>query len=291
MSAIPIVAPLPPSQPGRSFSVATFNVLLPNGVDGWWIPKMYPPEVPDEARRWPHRQRRLAAILLGIHGDHGPDLICLQETSPESFAADFRFLTEAGYDALIHRKGRLRPATLWRTDRLTLIGAQHRDRVLVTTLAPTDGPAAVHLVNLHLTAGAHPDRRLRQVHEGLQRVWRTDPDPGARLVVCGDFNGYGPTAVRRLLTHGQVAAGVCEPRWPGRPLTSRDRCVPFGPLIDAYAAAYHPRPAPPTLIVPKVRPWMAAADGSMSAVLSDCLGQLFDRFGTIRGIARRWIGG
>src|SRR5262245_20334428 len=69
---------LPPTRAGLTFSAATLNLMLPNGEDGWWIRKMYRPEVPEAHRAWPHRQRLLAGLLLGI----GADVVCLQETSP-----------------------------------------------------------------------------------------------------------------------------------------------------------------------------------------------------------------
>ena len=92
-------------------------------------------------------------------------------------------MAELGYDEHeLYKKGRFRPATFWRTDRVVLATAPtHRDRCLITQLrqlpaAPAAleaAPAAsaaqpiVHLVNCHLTAGPEPGRRLRQVHDAM----------------------------------------------------------------------------------------------------------------------------
>ena len=106
-------------------------------------------------------------------------------------------MAELGYDEHeLYKKGRFRPATFWRTDRVVLATAPtHRDRCLITQLrqlpaapaASAAGPEAtsgatseaaaaavpgaaqpiIHLVNCHLTAGPEPGRRLRQVHDAM----------------------------------------------------------------------------------------------------------------------------
>jgi endonuclease/exonuclease/phosphatase family metal-dependent hydrolase len=251
----------------RDLRLLTFNVLLPNSVRGWWISKMYRPEVPLELRAWPHRQRRLAEILLG----RSPDVICLQEMCPDSFESDVHFLREAGYEALLHRKFELRVATFWRRDpslHLVLQGARHMDRVLVTTFG---GDRPLHVINCHLTAGPHPDRRLRQVHEALERL-----EPGGELVICGDFNSPLRSALHELLERGEVGPSFRDELQPDRPVTSRVRRHARGPLRDVYAEAYAGSP-PPSYVAAWYR-WMYAPGGGPSEALLAALQQLYMLF-------------
>jgi endonuclease/exonuclease/phosphatase family metal-dependent hydrolase len=110
------VSPPLPCMGTKGLTILTWNVLLPNSVDGWWLYKYYGPGVPNEATTWSHRQALLKERLVAAD----PDVICLQETSEKSFASDFDFLTDAGYDCAIMNKGRMRPATFWKRDRLEL---------------------------------------------------------------------------------------------------------------------------------------------------------------------------
>lgn len=110
-SGSPLVRP-----DSASVSVLSWNVLMPNSRDGWWLYKYYPPSVPTEATRWDARRELLSEAICSSKAD----IVCLQECSPLSFASDFKFLFEAGYTAAIHGKGRMRPATFWRSDRLRL---------------------------------------------------------------------------------------------------------------------------------------------------------------------------
>jgi len=100
----------------RSFSVLSWNVLLPNSRDGWWLYKYYPPSVTAEDTRWETRRALLQQTICASEAD----VVCLQECSALSFASDFKFLFDAGYEGAIHGKGRMRPATFWRSDRLRL---------------------------------------------------------------------------------------------------------------------------------------------------------------------------
>jgi hypothetical protein len=246
----------------RDFRLLSLNVLLPNSVRGWWISKMYRPEVPLEHRAWAHRQRLLAGLLLG----RSPDLICLQEMCPDSFASDMHFLMEAGYETLLHRKFELRVATFWRPERFSLERAHHLDRVLVTTFHED-----LHVVNCHLTAGPHPDRRLRQVHEALERL-----EPGREVVICGDFNSPGRSALHELLERGEVDPSYRDPLQPDLALTSRVRRHAHGPLRDVYAESY-PEGPPPTFVAARYR-WMYAPDGGPSAALLELLQQMYSLF-------------
>eukprot|EP00962_Isochrysis_galbana_P024178 scaffold7391_cov95-Isochrysis_galbana.AAC.2 len=114
----------------RSVSILSWNVLLPNSRDGWWLYKYYPPGVPAAATRWEARRELLEQTI----GASQADIVCLQECSALSFASDFAFLFAAGYSAALHGKGRMRPATFWRSDRLRLCGADGAE------LPPADEP-------------------------------------------------------------------------------------------------------------------------------------------------------
>lgn len=61
MIVVPAPSPLPDLGSG-GFSISTFNVLLPNSIDGWWIYKYYQPHVPAGKKRGetsPESRRRL----------------------------------------------------------------------------------------------------------------------------------------------------------------------------------------------------------------------------------------
>ena len=145
---------------------------MPNSEDGWWVYKYYQSHVPRELREWDARQGRMKDLLLH-HG--GSDIVCVQEACGSSFDKDFAFMTEAGYDSMLHNKFRFRTATFWKKDRFSLVAASHKDRVLITRLRlaqqATEGLRASDLcvVNCHLTGGPNADRRLRQVEEERRR--------------------------------------------------------------------------------------------------------------------------
>ena len=112
----------PPPMPcmnTKGLTILTWNVLLPNSVDGWWLYKYYGANTPQSATTWDVRRELMKERLLSAN----PDVICLQETSEKSFASDFSFLHKAGYDCAILSKGRMRPATFWRRGLLELVCA------------------------------------------------------------------------------------------------------------------------------------------------------------------------
>jgi Endonuclease/Exonuclease/phosphatase family len=190
----------------EQLSVLSYNILLPNSIDGWWTYKMYMPPLPPERQyqsSWEYRKQ----LLRNRIQQYNPDIICLQEVSPQSFTQDFEFLTqELGYDGVaLFPKGRFRPATFWKTSTCHLVmepgGAVAKDRTLLTafrltntkgnnnnsnngppppttmttkkntthkkTLAP---PRNWYILNCHLQAGKNGPRRLRQIQEGIKAV-------------------------------------------------------------------------------------------------------------------------
>ena len=214
----------------RGISVISYNVLLPNSQDGWWVFKYYDASTPDRAREWPHRQDLLRTTLLGAMAD----VVCVQEASGATFSADFGFMIEAGYGAVIHRKYRLRPATFWRADAWRCIHERHRDKVLICVLQSVADPAVIiSVLNCHLVAAPLPERRFRQVFDALEQLRkdlvRLDISPAqAAVVVAGDFNAAPEgTATHHLLSGGVVDADFREPGWPETQPTA-----PYQVLLD-----------------------------------------------------------
>eukprot|EP00750_Incisomonas_marina_P012226 INCI16666.1.p1 GENE.INCI16666.1~~INCI16666.1.p1 ORF type:complete len:689 (-),score=155.48 INCI16666.1:45-2111(-) len=224
-----------------SFTVMSYNVLIPNSKDGWWIYKMYRCDTPHEDTEWPARQKLLQKQLL----DSGADIICLQEMAGWSIDEDWEFLKEAGYDCAVYKKDRMRPGTFWRRDRFELWSTEkasvvHTDRMVVTLLKPrwpefadrlnglttlepnpaspeaaagVNVPPLLAVVSGHLKAGfTSAKRRLQQMFKGLDAlrkklviVQKGQKRPRkVGVMVCGDFNSGGRTAVRELLTKGEI---------------------------------------------------------------------------------------
>jgi hypothetical protein len=178
-----------------ALSVMSYNVLLPNSVDGWWHYKMYLPPLDDQTLEWStweYRKKLLRDRISAVDAD----VVCLQEVAPVSFESDFDFMAGLGYDGReMFKKGRFRPATFWKTSRLELASDPvHKDRTLLTAFrhrprpAPTDqddqaaaaaapsgdaelGPPRVwYVLNCHLQAGREGQRRVRQINEAVRSV-------------------------------------------------------------------------------------------------------------------------
>ena len=142
------------------------------------------------------------------------DVVAIQEVAPESFESDWSFMAGLGYDAhlMFGKKGRFRPATFWKTSKVSLIDAAHRDRCLLTLFELSDTTKRVVVVNAHLQAGPEGGRRLRQTLEALEHSKKlfkkaAVPEEEMRVVFCGDLNGEDDSAAHLLLTSGRVHAG------------------------------------------------------------------------------------
>jgi hypothetical protein len=201
-------ASLPASKPGKSLSVLTYNVLLPNSQDGWWNYKMYSPALQQQGvvvssssdaattttkvssssviSTWEYRRNLLQERIGLIHAD----VVCLQEVAPDTFEQDFGFMTtELGYDGVVlyQKKGRFRPATFWKTSVCHLASpAVHKDRSIITAFqlvhnnnddddADANADATKkhpcwYVVNVHLQAGKQGPRRFRQIQEAMKGV-------------------------------------------------------------------------------------------------------------------------
>ena len=169
-----------PSAPDH-LSVLSYNVLLPNSIDGWWNYKMYHPTTEDKYNieniykisTWEYRSSLLKTKIQQIN----PDIVCMQEVSPESFTQDFEFMLELGYDGVeMFRRGRFRPATFWKKEKCTLVtDTIHKDRTLLTVFQlngledshPSYG-RNWHVLNCHLQAGPEGKRRVRQIDDGVK---------------------------------------------------------------------------------------------------------------------------
>lgn len=251
-----------------SFSILSWNILLPNSEENWWCHKMYSPWVPMSKRTWSHRQALIRERLL----QSAADIICIQEADGDSFDKDFGFMEEAGYGHVLHNKFRFRCATFYKADKFALENVGHKDRSLVTSLRSIsidqDGTCnrIINVANCHLSGGAAPERRLRQVHDALEQIrkWKdatllalekqrkaNRPSPKniakaeelsrcheeAGAIVCGDFNSDGNTGVRRLLVEGSVDPEWREGQYAAVPLTSKRR-EQVHTFVDAAELAY-----------------------------------------------------
>lgn len=140
-----------------------------------------PPLGPDEQQisTWEYRK----SLLRERIGLIDADVVCIQETSPVSFEEDFAFMTdELGYDGVeLFKKGRFRPATFWKKNRVELAcPPQHKDRTLLTSfrlvdVGTEDTPSGEywHVLNCHLQAGKQGGRRVRQINEGVSAAFKT----------------------------------------------------------------------------------------------------------------------
>lgn len=277
LSVVPVLPagePLSSFVSEKKFSILSWNVLLPNSRDNWWNHKMYAPWVDMDHRQWPHRQSLIRERLLRAK----PDIICIQEADGDTFEDDFAFLLQSRggeYQHVLHKKYRFRCATFFNPQKFELEREAHKDRTLVTTFRTrSDGNSGgesngrlLTIVNCHLTGGAAPQRRLRQVHEALEQIrkWKAKaqqtvdrqkkanrPNPRSiaeaekqsqleeesGVIVCGDFNSDGDTGVRRLLVDGVVNPDWREPQYPAVPLTSKPRQNSVGTFCDAAELAY-----------------------------------------------------
>ncbi|CAN0318508.1 unnamed protein product, partial [Laminaria digitata] len=210
----------------------------------------------------------------------------------------------------------------------------------VSSVGGKKGPRLIAVVNCHLTGGPAPERRMRQVFDGLDAARKEATrflaaeiaataaaavageggkgkgfkkgkkgggggagGSGAKpvgtsvpVVVCGDFNSNGRTAVWELLTQGVVEAPYRERGYPETAITSKDKRQAFGAFGDVYEEAYSDgdRPhggqgqggeggdgmgPPPTFLVPLLHPHFLAEDGEgLSPRLQVALSQVFHSF-------------
>ena len=214
---------------------------------------MYAPWVPIEARGWSNRKKLISQRLL----QSDADIICLQEVTEGTFLNDFDFLLkeQAGYDYVLHKKFRFRCATFYKRTKFELVQVAHKDRVLITSLRSVDNSnddicCQLNVMNCHLSGGAVPKRRLKQIQEGIDqlRKWKNMSNqklmkqlnanrPSKKVIeevtleverqnhsgtiICGDFNSDGNTGVRKYLVDGYIDETWTEPQYPNVQLTTK----------------------------------------------------------------------
>jgi exonuclease III len=279
---------------GSQLSVLTWNILLPNSVDGWWTYKMYSPQVDLEVPSWEYRKK----LLKDRIGIINADVVCLQETSTASFDTDFDFMEDLGYDGHeMFKKGRFRPVTFWKTKHCRLVTpAVHKDRCLITAFEKvreqeaerSHQPPYWYIANCHLQAGQQGPRRVRQILEGIKGVItlarkqkEDEPEKNVRLIVCGDFNGGPESGAIRLMENGFIDNEFLE---DGEPVSSGRKELPLTkPLRDASAAVTSREP-PPTLVVAELMSTLMEtatyADPKLSKEMIERLGRIYDRLAT-----------
>jgi hypothetical protein len=244
-----------------SLSVLSYNVLLPNSVDGWWNFKMYNPPLVEEKdwhiSSWDYRRGLLKERIQNVDAH----VVCFQEIAPESFEDDFSFMLDLGYDGVeLYKKGRFRPATFWKTSHCTLASpAVHKDRSLLTAFRLndfTDDPQHWYVANVHLQAGKNGPRRVRQINDAIKgtmtlgrKLKEPEPEKNIRLVVCGDMNGDEECGAVHYLEKGFVDEHFLE---DNEPVSSGRKELPLAtPMKDVSAFAERPDGggSPPTMVV------------------------------------------
>jgi len=265
----------------------SYNVLLPNSQDGWWIYKYYREQ--GDHTVWSARQELLRRQFQEV----SPDILCLQEVSDQSFQDDFGFVSaDLGYEGLIHEKtGRMRPATFWKRDLWQQVGALHKDRTLTVALRRRGGHfdgRTLLAMNGHLSAGWNADRRLRQVQDALDAAAKECKRLGLEasstpVVFCGDCNSQGATAVRELLTRGTVGPDFREEGDPtersqaGKQVTSKVRSQAISIFGDAADEAFGGTP-PATILAANIDSKMLQSDGTPTPALVDAVHSAFKRY-------------
>eukprot|EP00403_Amphidinium_massartii_P041901 CAMPEP_0178450650 /NCGR_PEP_ID=MMETSP0689_2-20121128/43241_1 /TAXON_ID=160604 /ORGANISM="Amphidinium massartii, Strain CS-259" /LENGTH=515 /DNA_ID=CAMNT_0020076137 /DNA_START=52 /DNA_END=1599 /DNA_ORIENTATION=- len=288
--ALTLPAGVPLAQPSpQSFSVLSYNVLLPNSNDGWWIYKYYR-DLNREIAMWQQRQSLLKKQLLASLAD----IICLQEVSDKSFQEDFAFMQESGYTACMHEKtGRMRPATFFKEEAWEQVSASHKDRTLVMALRARSEAVkgkVIFVVNGHLAAGPNADRRLRQVQEALETVSKECKKLAVNVsdvpvIVCGDFNSQGMSGVRELLVAGTVGPDFRESGDPtekgqdDKQLTSKVRTQQLGTFRDAMEEVYEDK-APATILAANIDSKMQFDSGELKPELLKALETAFAKAAT-----------
>ena len=103
-----------PTDSSPSFSILSWNILLPNSRDNWWCHKQYASHVEMSKRTWSHRRQLIRTRLSETRAD----IVCIQEADGSTFTSDFDYMTnELGYDHVLHNKFRFRCATFYQRNK------------------------------------------------------------------------------------------------------------------------------------------------------------------------------
>jgi hypothetical protein len=172
-------APLPTTSTTENalLRIVSYNCMIPNSVDGWWIHKCYVPHAGDAHlahTSWATRQALIEATLAATDAD----VVCIQEASEcSSIDDDFAFLLDKGFKYAMGPKGRMRCVTFWRESAgITLVTdavGSHRDVIVPLCVGGVDGVGGkdVWIVNVHLPAGsASGSRQLQSLDAAFQKL-------------------------------------------------------------------------------------------------------------------------
>lgn len=261
------------AQSSYGVSILSYNILLPNSLEGGWMYKMYSPRhnIDPKSTTWESRKELLRRDIR----DANCDIVCLQEVCFESWQTDFDFMIELGYDGKeIFRRSMFRPATFWKTSRVEIIQQpSHRDRCLVTQFRIPNADDnsllsnSLFVANCHLYAASNRnqiERRFRQITDCLDYIRKESkkeyqdlvkrrfsrkrkdslvPLPlqewiqNTPLVLIGDMNCEpGPfSSVHQFLKNGMLS---CDFEEDGVKVSNSECHHPFGTMVDAYEYCY-----------------------------------------------------
>jgi len=228
----------------NQISLLSYNILLPNNKEGWWIPKCYSQETPNQFREWPARKKKIESILLSSKAD----IICIQEAAEVTFHEDFEALFEDGYRGILHKKNNLfRCATFYKHPQLTLLDTRHRFRSLVHLFQWEKTYLGV--INVHLSGGPHPKIRCVQIHEALDHLkkmcvqHRIDTTALA-VVIMGDFNcNPESNPLGSFLSSGELKPTDRDPNFRDTELTKKGKKHSFPDLFNVYQKCFHHPPS------------------------------------------------
>eukprot|EP00980_Cylindrotheca_fusiformis_P015830 scaffold4637_cov128-Cylindrotheca_fusiformis.AAC.1 len=237
------------------------------------------PPLPKELQyqsSWDYRQSLLKKRIELVNAD----IVCLQEVSPDTFATDFEFMSDLGYDGVeLFKKGRFRPATFWKTSKCELsLPAVHKDRCLLTAFRSSSQSSeetehSWFVCNCHLQAGKQGQRRVRQISEALKATMTM----ARKLKECGAV---------RYLEDGYIDENFVE---DGSPVSSGRKEVPLAsPLLDAVLSVERHDGPPPTMVVSELISNLmeeATYDNPiLSNAMKDRLGRIYRRCANEDGV-------
>ncbi len=224
-----VISPAELNRNPEDISLMSYNILLPNSEQGWWVYKYYHPDTPLEERLWASRKALLQRqISVSI------DLFTFQECASATYEEDLDFLVNT-HELLCHKRARIAMVTAWKMERFELLAEYHLNRTLVVVLREQSG-LLVCLVNCHLSAGRHPKERFQQVAKAIKQVGKLKKRFALDMVLFGgDFNSSSEgTAVLRFLEDGIVEPRFRETRYPTVEITSKVKEHWMGRFREVY---------------------------------------------------------
>eukprot|EP00747_Dinoflagellata_sp_TGD_P024382 gnl/TRDRNA2_/TRDRNA2_130514_c0_seq1.p1 gnl/TRDRNA2_/TRDRNA2_130514_c0~~gnl/TRDRNA2_/TRDRNA2_130514_c0_seq1.p1 ORF type:complete len:386 (+),score=52.91 gnl/TRDRNA2_/TRDRNA2_130514_c0_seq1:84-1241(+) len=235
--------PLVLRRPSREISIVSFNMLLKGFED-----KPYYPSVPAELRAWPYRKGQLARLLFGLN----VDVFLMQEVEIQTFANEFSFLCDGGYDFVeprddgkVKHPDMAKTAIFYKTERMEKLWEEHRSRIVLAAFRHRPSNQMLYVASCHLQGAPWEGAaRFAQAKKALDSIQKqmlknckeqgTDPASCA-LVFAGDFNEVEDSAVSYCLRTGGLTRSFRNPGYPEDELTKADYKHEFK-LSDLYAS-------------------------------------------------------